>query len=211
MVEAKENVCKHQVPGCSTIMISLARFHNGLKAAVVVENLVNNQYSITRALKFLKFCCDENGAAEEDLMNCPNLIDYALGSPHLLTNFVDSLKDKWGIGHSGQISYVASISDLLDFRKFNRPPTSALQNFAVTEVYVKRTRKCLAKDMRANWTTELDIETLKSGRSLATLSEVQSVIPIHSKRYESVLENCIACSSLVSPADVTFATRFVGT
>ena len=34
----------------------------------------------------------------------------------------------------GQICYVASISDLLDFRKSNRPPASVLQNFAVTEV-----------------------------------------------------------------------------
>ena len=67
------------------------------------------------------------------MLRAPNLIDYALGCPELLTKFVDSLKDKWGIGQSGQICYVASISDLLDFRKFNRPPASVLQNFAVTE------------------------------------------------------------------------------
>ena len=72
---------------------------------------------------------------------------------------------------------MASISDLLDFRKFNCPPASVLQNFAVTEVYVKRAQKCLGKDMRANWTTELDIETLESRRSWATLSEVQSRTP----------------------------------
>ena len=90
--------------------------------------------SVTRALKFLKFCCDENCVAEEDVINSLNLIDYALRSPHLLTNFVDSLKDKWGIGHSGQRSHVASISDLLVFRKFNLPCESVLQNFAVTEM-----------------------------------------------------------------------------
>ena len=104
---------------------------------------------------------------------------------------------------------MASISDLLDFRKFNCPPASVLQNLAVTEVYVKRARKCLAKDMRANWTTELDIEALESRRSWATLSEVQFVIPFHSQRYESVLEKCITYPSSVTPADVTFATRFV--
>ena len=108
-----------------------------------------------------------------------------------------------------QDKYVASISDLLDFRKFNCPPASVLQNFAVTKVYVKRVQKCLAKDMRANWTTKLDIETLESRRSWATLSEVQSVIPFHHERYESVLENCMACRSSVTTADVTFATRFV--
>ncbi|CAB4030856.1 Xenotropic and polytropic retrovirus receptor 1-like, partial [Paramuricea clavata] len=109
-----------------------------------------------------------------------------------------SVDDRDGLDHcpwlqsscgGGQISYVASISDLLDFRKFSRPPASVLENFAVTEVYVKRARKCLAKGMRSNWTTDLDIETLESRRSWATLSEVQSVIPFHVERYESVLEN----------------------
>ncbi|CAB3987981.1 partial [Paramuricea clavata] len=118
-------------------------------------------------------------------------------------------RDKWCIGQSGRIAYVGSISDLLDFRKFNRPPASVLQNFAVTEVYVKRARKCLAKDMRSNWTTELDVETLESRRSWATLSEVQSVIPFHMERYESVLENCMTHPASVRPGDVTFATRFV--
>ena len=134
----------------------------------------------------------------------PNLIDNALGCPELLTKFVDSLKYKWGIGHSGQMCYVASISDLQDFRKFNRLAASVLQNFAVTEVYVKRARKYLAKDMRSNWTSDLDIETLESRRSWATQSEVQSVIPFHIERYESVLQNCMTC-----PCDFTFANRFV--
>ena len=104
---------------------------------------------------------------------------------------------------------VISISDLLDFRKLNRPPPVVLQNFAITEVYGKRARKCLAKDMRSNWTSELDIETLESHRSWASLGEVQSVIPFHMERYESVLENCVICPSSVRPSDITFATRFV--
>ena len=66
-----------------------------------------------------------------------------------------------------------------------------------------------AKGMRSNWTTELDIETLESRRSWATLSEVQSVIPFHVEGYKSVLENCIVSPSSVKTGDVTFATRFV--
>ena len=122
---------------------------------------------------------------------------------------MNNLKDKWGIGQSGQISYIASISDLLGFRKFNRPPAAVLQNFAITVVYVKGARKCLAKDMRSNWTNELDIETLESRRSWASLAEVQSVISFHMEHYESVLENCMNCLSSVIPADITFATRLV--
>ena len=169
--------------------------------------------SVTRALKFIKFCCDENGEGEEDVLRTPNLIDYALGCPQLLTKFLDCLKDRWCIGHSGQIVYVASISDLLDFRKFNRPPASVdvavTENFAVTEVYVKRARKYIAKDMRSNSTSELDIETLESRRSWASLAEVQSVIAFHMQRYESALQNCMTCPSSIRPGDVTFATRLV--
>ena len=134
-----------------------------------------------------------------------NLIDYGLGSPQLLTQFVDNLEKKWGIGQSGRIAYMSSISDLLDFRKFNQPPPA----FAVTEVYLKRARKFLAKDMISHWTTELNIETLETRRCWATLSEVQSVIPFHIEHYESVLENCMRCSTSVRPGDITFCTQFI--
>lgn len=63
--------------------------------------------------------------------------------------------------------------------------------------------------MRANWTNDLDIETLESRRCWASLSEVQSVVPFHEKRYEAVLENCLTCPSSVKPGDLTFATRFI--
>ena len=207
--ETQPKGCK-TVPGCSTDNDFARSFSKWLQSSCGGgKSLKQSDISVSRALKFIMFCCDENGDGEDDVLNSPNLIDYALGSPQLLTKFVDSLKEKWGLGQSAQISYVASISDLLDFRKFNCPPASVLQNFAVTEVYVKRARKCLAKDMRSNWTTELDIETLEWRRSWATLSEVQSVIPFHEERYKSVFENCIVSPSSVKTGDVTFATRFV--
>ena len=89
-----------------------------------------------------------------------------LGSPLLLTNFVDSLDKIWGMGQLGRMAYVASTSDL-------------------------------------------DIETLESRRSWATLFEVQSVIPYHIDHYKSVLETCMINSSCVKPGEFTFATRFI--
>ena len=91
----------------------LVRFNNGFKAAAAEENLANNRTFQLRelALTFLKFCCDENGEAKEDVLGSPNLIDYALGNAQLLAKFVNNLKDKWGIGQSEQISYIVSISD----------------------------------------------------------------------------------------------------
>ena len=34
---------------------------------------------MTRALKFIKFCCDECGEAEEDLFSFPNMIGLHVG------------------------------------------------------------------------------------------------------------------------------------
>ena len=100
---------------------------------------------MTRALKFIKFCCDEHGEGEEEVLRTPKAHRLRLRMSSAVDKIRGQLNDKWGIGHSGQICYVASILNLLDFQ--NNSPASVLQNFAVTEVYVKRTRKYLAKDM----------------------------------------------------------------
>ena len=52
-----------------------------------------------RALKFIKFCCDENGKGEEEVLRAHNLIDYVLGCPELLTKFMGSLKTS-GVLHN---------------------------------------------------------------------------------------------------------------
>ena len=54
------------------------------------------------------------------------LVDYFLCSSKFLTDFLDYLEDRWQVGLSGRLGYVASISDLLDFRKFNSPVAPVL-------------------------------------------------------------------------------------
>ena len=87
------------------------------------------------------------------------------------------------MGTSGRLGYVTGFADLLDFCRFNSLPGPVLQNFSVTEVNIKRARQCLAKQIRSHWTTDLDIDSLKSKRSWATLAELQTVIPYHSQRF----------------------------
>ena len=113
------------------------------------------------------------------------------------------------IGQFGRLRYVTAISDLFDFRKFNSPPGPVLQNFSVTEVYIKPAKKCLVKIMRSHWTTDLDIETLESRRRWASLGELQNVVPFHIERYNEILEECKKGSSIVTPTDLTFASRFI--
>lgn len=165
--------------------------------------------SVTRALKFIKFCCLQWGEDESTVLSTVEFIDYFLGCSKLLTGFLDDLQSTWKMGQSGQLGYVRSISELLDFRKFNSPPGSVLQNFSVTEVYIKRAKKCLAKQMRSHWTADLDLETLESRRSWASLSELQVVIPFHINRYKEMLEDCRKGSTVVTATNLTFATRFL--
>ena len=61
---------------------------------------------------------------------------------------------------------------------------------------------------RSHWTTDLDIDSLESKRSWALLAELQAVIPYHSQRYKTVLQDCKK-KSAVTATDLTFATRFV--
>ena len=166
------------------------------------------EIAVRRAFKFLKYCCDQSGEDEHSLLSTHELVDYFLCSSKYLTDFLDYLEDTWQMGKPGRLGYVTGIADLLDYRRFYSPSGPVLQNFSVTEVYIKRARQCLAKQMRSHWTTDLDIDSLESKRSWATLAELQTVIPYHSQRYKIILQECRK-GSPVTATDLTFATRFV--
>lgn len=166
------------------------------------------EISVTRAFKFLKYCCEQSGEDEQALLSAVELVDYFLCSSKLLTDFLDYLESTWQMGKPGRLGYVTGIADLLDFRRFYSPSGPVLQNFSVTEVYIKRARQCLTKQIRSHWTTDLDIDSLESRRSWATLAELQTVIPYHSQRYKRVLQECRK-KSFVTATDLTFTTRFV--
>ena len=112
------------------------------------------------------------------------------------------------MGQPGHLGYVTAIADLLDFRQFHSPSGPVLQNFSVTEVYIKRARQCLTKHIRSHWMLNLDIDTLESKQSWATLAELQTVIPYHSQQYKKVMEECKK-NCVITATDLTFTTRFV--
>ena len=111
-------------------------------------------------------------------------------------------------GTTGRLGHVTAIADLLDFRRFHTPSGPVLQNFSVTEANTKRARQCLTKQIRSHWTLDLDIDTLESKRSWATLAGLQTVISNHSQRYKKVMEECKK-NCAVTATDLTFTTRLV--
>ena len=93
--ESNANKASKTVPCCSTDNDFARSFSKWLQSSCGGgKSRKQSDISVTRALKFIKFCCDENGEGEKEVIRTPNLVDYALGCPQLLTKFVDTLKDK---------------------------------------------------------------------------------------------------------------------
>ena len=161
------------------------------------------QQIVSKCLKFLKFCCEE----EEELTF--DVVDFSLCSPNLLFKFVDTMQDDWNLGHAGRIGYLDAIAELVDYRKVNGASESVLRGLASTEIYLKKVRKTVSKMMRLQWTSELDIDALEAKGHWATLEELLEVVGRYLPRYESVLKSCKEKPGAVLPIDLSFATKFL--
>ena len=97
----------------------------------------------------------------------------------------------------------------MDYRKFQGFPANILQHFSVVEIYLRRIRKGFSKKMRVNWSRSLDIETLEKKGHWATIKELQQVIPFHVGKFNDILSRCKQSPKVVSPTELTFATRCI--
>ena len=161
------------------------------------------QQIVTRCLKFLRFCCED----EEELTF--DVVDFSLCSPNLLFKFIDYLQDECKLGHGGRLGYIDAISEMIDFRKLHGASEAVLGKFSATELYLKRARKTVAKMMRLQWTQDFDIETLEARGHWATMDELLEVVKFHLPRYENTVKICKSSPAQVNPSDLTFATKFV--
>ena len=117
---------------------------------------------------------------------------------------------EWGLGNSAQLGYLQAITDLIDFRKSSGLSATVLGNFAVSEVYINRGKRALAKRKITEWSKNLSIEVLAASNQWAMMDEMEQVIPFHLPRYKDVLTRCKGYPfTAVKPSDLTFATRFV--
>ena len=161
------------------------------------------QQIVTRCLKFLRFCCED----EEELIF--DVVDFSLCSPNLLFKFIDYLQEEFKLGHGGRLGYIDAISEMIDFRKLHGASEAVLGKFSATELYLKRARKTVEKMMRLQWTHDFDIETLEARGHWATMEELLEVVKFHLPRYENTVKICKSSPAQVNPSDLTFATKFV--
>ena len=161
-----------------------------------------------RAMKFL---VEFTGDNYDHLPLSNELIDCCLGSPQIFIRFLAILEKEWKLSYSASLTYVKSISDLLDFRKSEGVTDCNLRCFTVTEVYLRRAKDNLRKKKNLECTRNFDLETLIARDSWATLEEMQKVIPFHMNKFEQLTEKCMNQSPLPTKNELMFCTRFIVT
>ena len=114
---------------------------------------------VSRALKFFKSVTSHDLSFEEVTDGID--IDFYLGSGRNISDFIENLESKTGMGHSGQLGYTNALCDLIDYRKYQGVTSQVLQNFSVVEMLLRKARKCVSKKMRLQWNSELNIESLE--------------------------------------------------
>ena len=126
----------------------------------------------------------------------------------MIASFDESLNSECrSLGSSAQLCYLHAIGDLIDFRKANGTTSDILQHFAISEIYLTRGKKYLAKQKKLEWNRDLDLDSLIAVNSWATLEEMDQVILFHLDRFKDV-RNCKAFPIDDVPFhDLTFATR----
>ena len=158
-----------------------------------------------RVMKFLKHCSEDD---EEELTE--EHIDYCIGSAQHICNFIEHIGKEWGLGSSAQFGYLQAITDLIDFRKSSGLSAAVLGNLAVSEVYINRGKRALARRKISEWSKNLSVEVLAATNQWATMDEMEKVIPHHLPHYKEVLSKCKGYPlTSVNAADLAFATRFV--
>ena len=78
----------------------------------------------------------------------------------------------------------------MDYRESTVVSSDILTNFSISDIYLKRAKKCISKRMKVQWNKELDIKSLESKERWATLKELQQVIPFRLNHYKLILEKC---------------------
>ena len=112
------------------------------------KSKIQSDQIVSRAFKLLRACLEDLSDDELD----STVVDICLGSPENVCSFIDTMEKDWNIGASGKISYVNALLDLMDFRKYKGISHNIMTNFCITEVYIKRGRKCIGERSQASST-----------------------------------------------------------
>ena len=133
------------------------------------------------------------------------MVDYCLGSANLICQSLDVVENDWKFGHSGRLSYLNALHDFMDFRKFRRPPGNVLCDFAITDIYIKRAKRLVSRNIRVQWIKDPNVE---GTGNWASIEELQTVILFHREHFENILNRCKESPSSILSSELTSATCY---
>ena len=208
--EDAEKTMKANDLSCNTREVIFAeKFKGWMCSATGGGRTISHANQIcSRAIKFVYFSSEDTPVD----ISIDDRVDYYLGSIEHISNFIQHLDQEKSIGYAGNVSYISAMMELIEYRKFKGVSIGVLNNFSVAEIFLKRAKKFIARKMRVQWSEQLDVDTLERKGHWASLQDLQKVIPFHLERYKKILDLCKSDGgSSVTPADLTFATRFITT
>ena len=184
-------------------------FHSWLLTACGGGKVITEANQIaTRAMKFLMAVL---GETSQSMNITTDQIDFCIGSPANIINFLQKITAEWELSSSGALNYLRAVSDLMDFRKANGVTDSTLRTYAVSEVYIRRGLGNLARKKKIEYSRNLDLEQLIARDSWATLSDLESVVPHHTPKFEQIVRKARENPKAVTINEVAFSTRFIVT
>ena len=159
----------------------------------------------------MKFFMEALGSNDSDSQLSNEFVDCCLGSPTILIQFLTTLEKDWKLSSSAALNYVKSLGDMVDFRKSQGLSDNNLRRFTVTEVYLRRARQNLRKKKNIECSRNIDLETLISRNSWASIEDMEIVIPFHIKSFKKVIEKCAVGKEIVTKHEMVFSIRFITT
>ena len=161
------------------------------------------------AKRGMKFLMSSLGESEDGNCAQDSYIDCCVGSPSMLMKFLRLIMEDWELKSAASLAYMQAITDLCDFRKCHGVADSTLRRFAVTEVYLRRSRSTLQRKKNLEYSRNLDLESLIARDSWASLEEMEKVIPYHSPKYQYVVKKAKSSGDPPTVSELAFATRFI--
>ena len=159
----------------------------------------------------MKFFMQAVGDNESDNELSSEFVDCCLGSPTIIIDFLKTLETEWNLSSSASFNYVKGIGDMVNFRKSQGLTDNNLRRFTITEVYLRRARQNLRKKKNIECSRNIDLETLISRDSWASIEEMEEVIPFHIKSFKTVIAKCAGGCESVSRNELVFCIRFITT
>ena len=99
---------------------------------------------LSKVLKFISFCEDDITDTNIDEAQT----HYSIGSVECIRAFIEFLENEKRIASMGLKGYIKALVEFINSTKFSGADSTLLHHLSNMEVYLKKVRKCMAKQLK---------------------------------------------------------------